>query len=310
MILVGDVGGTRTRLAFAAREGGEWRLCRLEETKTAADITALVADFVRRSAVARLQAAAFCGAGPVAPDGVIQLTNAAVRLDPSGLARAAGTPRALLINDFGAIAQSIPHLPRQSLVHCGGGERIESAPVVLIGPGTGLGVAIAMPGIQGWVTMTSEAGHADLAPVDDQELEIWRRLRSAHGRVSAETVLCGPGLERLYAAITDGAKRPSADIAASARDGEDAAARAVAHFTRWLGRVAGNLALTVAARGGVYIASGIVPRWGRDFDAASFRRAFEDKPPYSDWLRQIPSFVVTHPQPGLIGLAALAESSA
>lgn len=309
MILVGDVGGTHTRLAFAAREGDEWRLSRLEETKTIADLPVLVADFVSRNAAVRPRAAAFCGAGPVTPDGVIQLTNAAVRLEPSGLARAAGTPRALLVNDFGAIAQAIPHLPRQSLVHCGGGERIESAAFVVIGPGTGLGVAIATPGIQGWVTMTSEAGHADLAPVDDQELEIWRRLRSAHGRVSAETVLCGPGLERLYAAITDGAERPAADIVASARDGDDAAARVIVHFTRWLGRVAGNLALTAAARGGVYIAGGIVPRWGRDFDAASFRRAFEDKPPYSGWLRQIPSFVVTHPQPGLIGLAALAESS-
>jgi glucokinase len=81
-------------------------------------------------------------------------------------------------------------------------------------------------------------------------------------------------------------------------------------FTRWLGRVAGNLALIAAARGGVYLAGGILPRWGERFDVAAFRRGFEDKPPYTEWLRAIPAYLVTHPQPGLLGLAVLAEASA
>lgn len=310
MILVGDVGGTRTRLAFAARERGVWRLSALEETPTCADTAALVAGFIERNAGTRIEAAAFCGAGPVAADGSIHLTNTTALLKPANLTRASGVSRALLVNDFGAIAEAIPHLPPQSLVRCGGGKPVASASVVVIGPGTGLGIAIAAPAAQGWTVIAGDGGHADLAPVDDEELEIWRRLRSAHGRVSAETVLCGAGLGRLYAVIADAKECRGEEVVAAARQGKEAAARTVAVFTRWLGRVAGNLALTAGARGGVHIAGGIIPRWGRHFDSASFRRAFEDKPPYSGWLREIPSFVVTHPQPGLIGLAALAESSA
>jgi glucokinase len=143
--------------------------------------------------------------------------------------------------------------------------------------------------------------------VDEEELTVWQRLRAAHPRVSAETVLCGPGLERLYTALaSDGPRRVGA-IDAAARLGEPAAARAIALFTRWLGRVAGNLALTTGARGGVFLAGGILPRWGALFDATEFRRGFEDKAPLSAWLRAIPSYVVTHAQPGLLGLAELAR---
>jgi glucokinase len=310
MILVGDVGGTRTRLAFAARDGQGWRLSALEVFATTADTAAAIAGFLKRNAGTNVRSAAFCGAGPVASDGSIQLTNTHVLLKPAELARAAGVARAVLVNDFGAVAEAIPRLPPQSLVHCGGGKPLTSAPIVVLGPGTGLGVAIAAPHAQGWISIAGDGGHADLAPVDDEELEIWRRLRDSNGRVSAETVLCGPGLRRLYGALAKGASRSAEDIAASAWAGDEVASRAVAVFTRWLGRVAGNLALTAGARGGIYLAGGIIPRWGRHFDKTSFRRAFEEKPPYSAWLREIPSFIVTHPQPGLIGLAALAGSTA
>ena len=310
MILVGDIGGTRTRLAFAARDGGKWKLEALEVAPTIADTAAVVARFIEAHAGTRPEKAAFCGAGPVAADGSIHLTNSPVLLRPAELAEAAGVSRALLVNDFGAVAEAIPELPLQSLVRCGGGKPEMPAPFVVLGPGTGFGVAIAAPREGGWTTLAAEGGHADLAPVDDEELELWQRLRRSHGRVSAETVLCGPGLVRLHAVIAEGVNRNAEDIAALAWEGESTAARAVAVFTRWLGRVAGNLALTAGARGGVYLAGGIVPRWGRHFDSASFRRAFEDKPPYSGWLREIPSLIVTHPQPGLIGLAALAERSA
>jgi len=142
--------------------------------------------------------------------------------------------------------------------------------------------------------------------VDDDELEIWQRLRRVHGRVSAETVLCGPGLERLYTAIC-GKELQGPAIDEAAWRGEPDAVHAHALFTRWLGRVAGNLALIAGARGGVYLAGGILPRWGARFDAIGFRRAFEDKAPYSAWLSAIPTFVITHPQPGLLGLAVLAH---
>ena len=244
----------------------------------------------------------------MADDGSIQLTNADVLLEPAALADAAGVERAVVVNDFGAVAESIPHLTAQSLVALGGGgARVAGMPVAVLGPGTGLGVAIGTPAAGGWAAISGEGGHADLAPVDDEELEIWQRLRRAHGRVSAETVLCGPGLERLYAAIAGGATLGAAEIDAAAWRGEPEAVRAHALFTRWLGRVAGNLALVAGARGGVFLAGGILPRWAARFDVAEFRRGFEDKAPYSRWLAGIPTFLVTHPQPGLVGLAALAD---
>ncbi|HEY8266854.1 MAG TPA: glucokinase [Steroidobacteraceae bacterium] len=307
MILVCDVGGTRTRLALAEHTPGGLELGPVEEVPTEADVAAAVTGFLRRTANGRVQAAAFGGAGAVAPDGSIRLTNADVLLSPAELARAAGVARVVLVNDFGAIAEAIPRLPRESLVPCGGGSPVPGAPVAILGPGTGLGTAIGAPGRSGWVAISGDGGHVDLAPVDDDELEIWQRLRRAHGRVSAETVLCGPGLERLHAAVS-GRQLSGPAIDEAAWRGEPDALHTHALFTRWLGRVAGNLALIAGARGGVYLAGGILPRWGARFDAIAFRRAFEDKAPYSAWLSAIPTFVITHPQPGLLGLAVLAHA--
>lgn len=307
MILVGDVGGTRTRLAFAARQGAEWTLTGIVVRPTAPDFPAAIAQFLGGR---KVTAAAFGAAGPVAADGSIRLTNAEVRLSPAELAVAAGVSAVVLVNDFRAIAEGIPYLPPASLQPCGGGEAVAGEPVAVLGPGTGLGTALGATGPGGWHVIQGDGGHADLAPVDDEELEAWQRLRRAHGRVSAETVLCGPGLERLYAAIAGGAALGAAEIDAAAWRGEPTALRTHTLFTRWLGRVAGNLALVAGARGGVYLAGGILPRWGGRFDVAAFRRAFEDKAPYTDWLRAIPSYVVMHPQPGLVGLAALAEAAA
>ncbi len=307
MILVGDVGGTRTRLALAAKADSGWRIWAIEERSTAADILEAVAAFV--GSAGPVQAAAFSGAGAVSADGSIRLTNIDVRLEPAALAAAAGVAHAVVVNDFGAIATAVPHLPPGSLAACGGGAPVAGMPVAVLGPGTGLGTAIAAPGPGGWIAIAGDGGHADLAPVDDEELEIWQRLRRVHGRLSAESVLSGPGLERLYAVLA-GRKLGAPEIDAAAWRGEPEAVRTHALFTRWLGRVAGNVALIAGARGGVYLAGGILPRWTARFDVAAFRRAFEDKPPYQAWLRAIPSYIVTHPQPGLLGLAVLAADSA
>jgi len=306
MILVGDVGGTHTRLALAAQANGTLEISALEESPTTPDLAAKVERYL---AGRRVDAAAFGAAGPIGPDGSIRLTNAGFRLDAAMLAGAAGLGRVLLVNDFRAIAEAIPYLPAASLEPCGGGAAVAGEPVVVLGPGTGLGTAIGTPAPGGWRVIQGDAGHADLAPVDDEELEIWQRLRRVHGRVSAETVLSGPGLERLYAAIA-GKTLGAADIDAAAWRGEPDALRAHALFTRWLGRVAGNLALVAGARGGVYLAGGILPRWSGRLDVAAFRRAFEDKGQYGEWLHAIPSFLIGHPHPGLLGLAVLASAGA
>lgn len=309
MILVGDIGGTHVRLALAQPAGAGWCFEPLSVLPARGDIAAAVADFLAATAQPQLTAAAFCGAGPVATDGSIRLVNAGVMLRPEALCQVTGLPRVILINDFAAVAHAVARLPAAALRPCGGGAVVPSAPRVAIGAGTGLGIAVAAPVPDGWNVIGGDGGHADLAPLDEEQFEVWQTLRARHGRVSVETVVSGPGLERLYSALGDEPAPPAPEIAAAAWRGEPRAATAVRLFTRWLGAVAGNLALTLGARGGVYLAGGIVPAWGAHFDAAVFRQAFEHKPPFRDWLREVPSYVVTEPQPGLWGLAALAQES-
>ena len=125
MILVGDVGGTRTRLALATRAGGAWQLSNVEDGPTTPEIASAIARYLRANARDGVTAAAFAAAGVVSPDGSIRLTNAGVHLVPEVLAKAAGVPRATLVNDFGAIAEAVPHLPPETLVHCGGGTIVQ-----------------------------------------------------------------------------------------------------------------------------------------------------------------------------------------
>lgn len=310
MIVVGDVGGTHTRFALAERSGSDWRFTRLEQQPTVPRVAAALSRYLESAGTPALSGAALCGAGPVLADGSIRLTNIDAVLEPVELAAAAGVPRVMLVNDFEAVARAVPYLPAAAFASCGPGVAVPEAPRVVLGPGTGLGVAVCAPSGAGWSVIAGEGGHADLAPVDDEELEVWLRLRERHGRVSKETALSGPGIERLYAAIGPGGSLTAPEIADAAWRGDAAAARVVGLFTRWLGRAAGNLALTAGARGGVYLAGGIIPSWGSRFDVTAFRAALDDKPPHSDWLRNIPCFVVQHPQPGLYGLAVLAAGAA
>ena len=304
MVLVGDVGGTRTRLALAEKVHGSVELGDIHASPTTPDFAEKIVRFLDGR---KVEAAAFGAAGPPDAERAINLTNANLRLVPSELARAAGVSRVVLVNDFRAIAEGVPHLPADSLVPCGGGAAVAGEAIVVLGPGTGLGVAMATPAGGRWRVISGEGGHADLAPVDDEELEVWRKLRQPGGHISAETVLSGPGLERLYAEIS-GRRLDAPAIDAAAWRGEPEAVRAHAIFTRWLGRVAGNLALVAGARGGVYLAGGILPRWAGRFDVEAFRRAFEDKGQYAAWLREIPCFLIMHPHPGLLGLAELATA--
>ena len=306
MILVGDIGGTNARLALAKAEGSGFALQHLQRYPTPEDLPALLRNYLGEFHGQPPSAAAICGAGPMRDDGSIALTNHPSVLEPSALAEALGLDRVSLVNDFEAVAHAIPVLAANDLRACGGGKGDARAPKLVIGPGTGLGVASLVPVDGDWMALPGEGGHVDLAPVSDEELAIWQLLREQHGPLSAESLLCGTGYERLYAAVSGVATLAAEDIAGAAAKGDKDSLRASHFFTRWLGRVAGNAALTVGARGGVYIAGGIVPAWGALFDVEIFREGFEDKQGYRDWLRQIPGFVLIHPEPTLIGLARLA----
>ena len=312
MILLADIGGTNVRFATLRADG---RIEHVESWLTALypDIVSAVKAYAEVTGVAlAFRGAAVCAAGPLIGERIV-LTNCAwnISVDEIGLATGAAAP--ILVNDFAAVARALPVLGAGDAVRIGGGAPLAHAPKVALGPGTGLGVASALAdGRGGWIAAPGEGGHSDLAPTNEREIAIVFHLIREHGHVSVERVLSGPGLETLYLAIAslDGLKlneRPMAhDIAAAARVGKDqAAVEAVALFTGWLGSVAGNIALTLGAQGGVYIAGGIVPQWGALFDAKLFRRRFEAKGRMRDFLVPIPCYLVTAKDLAFRGLAEM-----
>lgn len=305
MNLVADVGGSYVRFGLVESDGT------LREVRVAAttdDFARLVQEYLAAAGVGRIGHFACAAAGPVDADGAIQLTNRSLRLDLPLLVDASRAGRISLLNDFAALAHALPGLGPEDVSPCGGGLKVDDAPALVLGPGTGLGVAAGIPCDGRWQVLPGEGGHADLAPADEDELAVWQALRLRHGRVSAETVLSGPGLQRLHAALGGSGSYSPVELDRLADAGDPLAQQARRLFTRWLGRVAGNLALAFDARGGVFLGGGIVPRWRQHFDHAVFRAGFEDKPPMAARLRAIPSQIIVHPYPALVGLARLAAT--
>jgi glucokinase len=178
---------------------------------------------------------------------------------------------------------------------------------VVLGPGTGLGVAALVPAGGRWQAVASEGGHVTFGPCSGDEEPVFARMR-VQGPGSAEAVLSGPGIARLHRAMHAGtAALAPRDIAARALAGDPRATATIRLFTRLLGRFAGDAALTFKATGGVYISGGVARRLGPLLDGEIFRTAFEAHPPYEEMLKAIPTFVVTYEQPGLLGCAALAD---
>lgn len=323
-ILVADIGGTHARFALVARgarpdEPAVWMTALYSGLPEALDA------FLEQQGRPAIAAAAVCAAGPVEGAGTharIAMTNCPWVVEARAVADAVRAPAAL-VNDFTAVALALPHLRAGDYEQIGGSASLPDAPMAVLGPGTGLGVSGLCPvvdgtgAVTGYVPVPGEGGHVSLAPGNEREISLLYQLMQTFGHVSVERVLCGPGLENLYAAIgaLDGAPetgRPTAaDIARMARDSSSPVAReAVAAFTGQLGSVAGDLALTLGAKGGVYLAGGILPRWGGLFDRALFRHRFEAKGRFRAYLAPIPVRLITVPDPALIGLAALAWETA
>jgi glucokinase len=180
--------------------------------------------------------------------------------------------------------------------------------MVILGAGTGFGVAGLARGERGDVMIATEGGHAGFAPCDDVEVEVWRRLKAAYGRVSIERLLSGPGLFDLYKALAEidgvGAELPDdKSVIEACNAGDRRAGAAVDRFCGILGSVAGDLALSFGARGGVFVSGGLAPRVADRLAASDFRRRFEDKGRLSAYLAQIPTSLVLHPYPAIVGAA-------
>ena len=259
---------------------------------------------------ANIAGACFAVAGPVS-EGMAQITNGGLEFSEKELEGVLACPLRL-VNDFHALGKALPHL--EQLVCLGGDASLGETRAVkaLLGPGSGLGMSILVPELvpeltEGWQVLASEGGHADLAPGNLLEQEVLSLLLAEFGSVSWETVLSGPGLERLYRAVAALWGMTPRDLSAEqiSRFGvtvEDPVChQALEMFFGLLGAVAGNLALTVCARGGVYIGGGIVPKL-RDFAQTSpLRRRFEERAGLVDYVADIPLYLIMDEDPGLVG---------
>lgn len=310
--LLADIGGTNAR--FALLEGGRIGPPAILPVAEFATAEAAIAAALARLAGGRpLDRAVLALAGPVLAEPV-RLTNAPWELHAGDLATRFGFRRVRLVNDFQALAHALPHLGPGDVLRIGGGRADPGAPMLVLGPGTGLGCAALVPTQAGPVAMATEAGHAGLAATNAAEDAVVAGLRAHCGRAGAEEALSGRGLANLHAVVAalHGAAVPARDAAAVVAAAPDCrvAAAALAHFLDLLASFAGDMALVWGARGGVFLAGGILPRLLARLDSAAFRARFEAKPPMRDWLAGVPLAVVTHPAPAFPGLAAIADTAA
>jgi glucokinase len=311
--LVGDVGGTNARLALVDVSG------RIRNPKTYpataySSLTEIIGEYLETTAGRqRPQRAVIAVAGPVV-DGEIEFTNLDWRLSEGELIGTFEFYEARLINDFAAQALAAPALDPDDLRTIGPVLKgTEGAPVVILGPGTGFGVSMVIRTERGDIPISSEGGHAAFAPGDGVEAAIWASLRRTHGRVSIERILSGPGLYSLYRGLADvrgvavDLPDEKAVLAAGQSGGDMLAEETLDRFCEILGSVAGDLALTCGARGGVYVSGGLAPRMADRLASSGFRRRFEDKGRLSDYTREIPTYLIVHPYAALVGAARVLE---
>jgi len=308
--LVGDVGATNARFGLISpqRELLDTRTLAVADHPTIAD--AIAAYLAQRGALPMPRQAAIAIASAVTGDR-IAMTNHPWSFSISALKSELGVDRLEIINDFTALALALPHLGAESRRQVGGGAPAAKTPLGVLGPGSGLGVSGLIPAGTGWIALSGEGGHATMAPASDRESAVLDRMRRHFDHVSGERVLSGPGLVNIYNTLTAVEGVPSRGYtAAQITDPEIGAADPVCAettllFCAMLGTMAGNLALTLGARGGIYIGGGIVPRLGERFVQSPFRTRFEAKGRFSEYVAAIPTYLVTHPLPAFLGCAAV-----
>lgn len=313
LALVADVGGTNIRIALATAEG-------LQATQSwlCAEFDTIEAALRRYLELSDLEAApriaAIAVAGPVDSDW-IDLTNQDWSFSVDELRRSLGLDKLRLINDFTALAASIPRLAPEDVRLLKEGLALEGAAIAVLGPGTGLGVSGLIPSQGGWIPLSAEGGHCDLAATSEEEWAVVEILRQKFGRVSNERILSGPGLVNLYQALcTLTGDQPRnltpADIVVGANSrAEGVEATAVRMFSGWLGSVAGDLVLSLGAKGGVYVGGGVVPKMLEVIDRAYFIDRFLDKGRMANYVRDVPVHIVLNTRIALVGLVEIIRNA-
>ena len=311
-LLIGDIGGTNARFAIAnnARPGfARERSLRCVDFDSA---ELAIREYLKRARAPQPTAICLAAAGPVV-DGSVRFTNNPWRINASDLGRAFGPAPVRLLNDFEAIAYSIPFLQAGDTVQIGLPPAADLGKadytIGILGPGTGLGAVGLIRRDLRLFPIVGEAGHIGFAPQSQVQMDILTALRERFDRVSVERLVSGPGLENIYWALTrihdeDRTPLTAAEIFAAGIANEDPrAAEAVQMFFETLGNVAGDLALLLGAADGIYIAGGIARRYPRELESSRFRSGFESKGRHRSLMERIPTQLVTYEQPGLLGAA-------
>ncbi len=306
--LVADIGGTNARFAMFFDDIGTLSNERTVSCDRCAGPIDAIETYLKETSAPRPKEIAMAVATAITGD-QIKLTNNHWHFSVEGTRSALGVDRLLMLNDFTALALSLPHLPISQLRQVGGGHAVSNTAIALIGAGTGLGVSGLLPTKNAWVPIEGEGGHVSFSPANVRETEILRIVWREFEHVSGERLISGIGLDPLFRAIAELEGRPGpapspAIITERALRGDDELCREVMNtFCAMLGTAAGNLAVTLGARGGVYIGGGIVPRLGEFFDRSPFRERFETKGRFSDYLKAIPTKIILADYPALTGAA-------
>src|SRR5579863_3739905 len=309
-VLVCDIGGTNARFSLKESPTAELPAPIHVRTGDFPGLAEAIAAILPKLA-APPRAAIACGAGPIV-DGKLKLSNADWHIDGREVARKLGLSGGLLLNDFEAQALSLPVIPERWTRQIGPLGHGAAGPHVILGPGTGLGVAALIEASGKHTPVSSEFCHMSFGPASEEEWAIWPHLERAHGRITTESVSNGAGLARVYRArllakgVAPEFDDPAAVTAAALADRNGEAAEAVRLYWRIVARIAGDAAIAFVARGGVTLAGGVLPRIVDLIDETEFRAAFEDKAPVENLARAIPTRIVIQPDAVLVGMAAIA----
>ncbi len=309
--LVADIGGTNARLGLVTTEGNEVFGIERMSNKDYPRLVDVIHEYLGKAqCIVHPRKACFAVASPVAGDS-IRFTNNSWSFSISELKGILGLDYLKVINDFEAVARSIPYLGAREVFRVGDGEAVPHQPIAVLGPGTGLGMAALVPAHPKPIPLATEGGHASFAALDEFEEFLARKLREKLGFVSNEDLLSGNGLVHVYEGVCayrqqELVRMDAAAISEAGLSEKSPLCReALERFCAILGSVAGDYALQVGAKGGVYIAGGIVPRFPEFVAQSRFRERFMAKGRFRSYLSAIPTYLVVAPQPGLIGAASV-----
>ncbi|MDH3304324.1 MAG: glucokinase [Gammaproteobacteria bacterium] len=309
-LLIGDIGGTNARFALATPDRPGFHDVLELQCADFASADDAISHYLVATKAGLPDAVCLAAAGPIVND-TVKITNNHWDISAEETRTKFGIDAVRLLNDFTAIAHSIPLLTEREVrnigPHKGWSLPAERFDVAILGPGTGLGVAGLCRRGDALVAITGEGGHVGFAPENRLQTEILDVLREKYERVSAERLIAGSGLGNIYEALVtlrgEAGPRLSAKDIFEARGSNQLAAEAIELFFELLGQVAGDLALTLGAVNGVYIAGGIAKRYPEILENSRFRSGFESKGRHRTFMERIPTRLITYDQPGLLGAA-------